>query len=247
MHKRTIWSKIFLLVCLCAFAVSVKAQTSDDAPGVRNMQGDAADAAKQLTDHDPLVRQRGAEELARLAATDWLHLVEGYRLQEKNARVRLALDWALYRMGKDEALYAVVRALDTGRAEQAAGYLASLETPEPLYAVLPQVNGNTQARLISVLGRSGDAATLEFQKFGLDRTGNGGDDFVLQLEQVSAAAVISFRPQVRVDVGIDQLGSDADVIPRPSHAAFQHIPHTELTTDLLRADRPVAVRERSMA
>ena len=101
--------------------------------------------------------------------------------------------------------------------------------------------------ILALLRKRGDTVALEFEQLGLNRARNGADDFVLQLEQVSAAAVISFRPQVRVDVGIDQLGSDADVIPRPSHAAFQHIPHTELTTDLLRADRPVPVRERSMA
>ena len=112
----------FVLVLCAAFVVT--AQTSV------NAQGNPGEAAKQLTDRDPLIRQHGAEELAHAAAPEWRHLVEGYRLQEKNARVRLALDWALYRMGKDEALYAVVRALDTGRADQAAGYLASLETPE---------------------------------------------------------------------------------------------------------------------
>jgi hypothetical protein len=160
MHKRTNWSKTFLLACLCALAISVKAQT-DDAPAPKNPQGEAADAAKQLTDRDPLVRQRGAEALARLAATDWLHLTEGYRLQEKNARVRLALDWAIYRMGKDESLYAVVRALDSAHDAQAAGYLAQLETPQPLYAILPRVNGNTQIKLLKVFARIGDAATLE--------------------------------------------------------------------------------------
>jgi hypothetical protein len=146
-----------LLLCLLCAALTVAAQ-SDSGSGAQLEPGEAA---KQLTDRDPLVRQHGAEELARTAAPEWRHLIEGYRLQEKNTRVRLALDWALYRMGKDEALYAVVRALDTGRADQAAGYLASLETPEPLYAILPRVNGNTQARLISVLARAGDAATLE--------------------------------------------------------------------------------------
>ena len=146
-----------LSLCLLYTAASVAAQS--DAGG--GAQTNPAEAAKQLTDRDPLIRQHGAEELARAAAPEWRHLIEGYRLQEKNARVRLALDWALYRMGKEEALYAVVRALDTGRADQAAGYLASLETPEPLYAILPRVNGNTQARLISVLARAGDAATLE--------------------------------------------------------------------------------------
>ena len=144
-----------LFVCLTCAALIVAAQTSDSA------QTNPADAVKQLTDRDPVIRQQGAEELARAAAPEWRQLVEGFRLQEKNARVRLALDWALYRMGKDEALYAVVRALDTGRADQAAGYLARLETPAPLYAMLPRVNGNMQARLINVLGQAGDATTLE--------------------------------------------------------------------------------------
>ena len=161
MHKHITWFKTCLLICLCACAVSIKAQTTDDAVATKNTQGEAADAAKQLTDRDPLVRQRGAEELARLAATDWLHLVEGYRLQEKNARVRVALDWALYRMGKDESLYEVVRALDSARDSQASGYLAQLETPEPLYPILARVNGNTQIKLLKILARIGDAATLE--------------------------------------------------------------------------------------
>jgi hypothetical protein len=150
-------SVVGLLFCLLCVAASGAAQS--DAGG--GAQANPAEAAKQLTDRDPLIRQHGAEELARAAAPEWRHLIEGYRLQEKNTRVRLALDWALYRMGKEESLYAVVRALDTARADQAAGYLASLETPEPLYAILPRVNGNTQARLISVLARAGDAATLE--------------------------------------------------------------------------------------
>ncbi len=155
--RRTMFAlSINLLLCvLCA--ASAAAQTGAGGLG----QLEPGEAAKLLTDRDPLMRQHGAEELARSAATEWRHLVEGYRLQEKNTRVRLALDWALYRMGKDESLYAVVRALDAKLADQAAGYLASLETPAPLYPVLPRVNGNTQARLITVLARVGDAATLE--------------------------------------------------------------------------------------
>ncbi|HEX8071028.1 MAG TPA: hypothetical protein VF546_13820 [Pyrinomonadaceae bacterium] len=165
-----------LLVCASAScAVAARAQTQRDdvqmRGGVRVVnpartddyaaENNAADAAKQLTDRDPAIRQRGAETLARLAATEWRHLVEGYRLQEKNARVRLALDWALYRMGKEEPLYAVVTALESSRADQAAGYLAQLETPQTLYPLLPRVNGNTQIKLLQVLARIGNAATLE--------------------------------------------------------------------------------------
>ena len=147
-----------LLVC----AACVHAQSAyDERHADDAARAEAATAARQLASPDALVRQQAAEDLARLAATDERRLVEGYRLQEKNGRVRLALDWALYRMGKAEALYAVVRALDSARAEQAAGYLAQLETPEPLYPILPRVNGNTQVKLLDVLARIGDAATLE--------------------------------------------------------------------------------------
>ncbi len=149
--------KCVLFACLCLTAVTARAQ-ADDSSGAGQMN--AADAAKQLIDRDPLMRQHGAEELARLAVTDWRRLTEGYRMQEKNARVRLALDWALYRMGKADALYAVVRALDSAHAEQALGYLGALETPQPIYAMLLRVNGNTQIKLLEVLAHIGDTETL---------------------------------------------------------------------------------------
>jgi len=113
-----------------------------------------------LTNRDPLTRQRAAEDIARLAPPAQRKLVEGYRLQEKHARVRLALDWALYRMGKKPALFAVVRDLDSTRRNQSEAYLAELETPEPLYSLLPQVNGNTQVKLLEALARAGNADTL---------------------------------------------------------------------------------------
>jgi len=124
-------------------------------------QADVNILMRRLTDRDAFVRQRAAEELARLAAVPQRKLVEGYRLQEKNARVRLALDWALYRMGKSEALYTVVRDLTSVRYNQSEAYLAELETPEPLYAILPRVNGNTQIKLLEALARAGDADTLQ--------------------------------------------------------------------------------------
>ncbi|HEV2882283.1 MAG TPA: hypothetical protein VGX24_13465 [Pyrinomonadaceae bacterium] len=151
----------------CAF-VLLLAFVSGVAPA-RAQQPDAANAEtridanasmRKLTDRDPLTRQRAAEDLALLAAPAHRKLVEGYRLQEKNARVRLALDWALYRMGKTPALFAVVRDLDSNRWNQSSAYLAQLETPEPLYTLLPQVNGNTQIKLLEALARSGNADTL---------------------------------------------------------------------------------------
>ena len=125
-----------------------------------------ADFAKQLGSTDPLVRQRSAEALARLAATDQRKLVEGYQLQEKNKEVRLALDWALYRMGRAEALYRVVDDLDSGRQAQAVGYLSELESPDVLYPFLKRT-GNApriNAGLLKALARIGDAQTLDLIK-----------------------------------------------------------------------------------
>lgn len=160
MNKLSVRLLLGLVCCLCCTAMVVRAQSRDDVPTSGAGRTNAADAAKQLISRDPLIRQQGAEELARAAVPDWRRLAEGYRLQEKNERVRLALDWALYRMGKDETLYAVVRALDSSRADQAAGYLAELEAPQPLYGILPRVNGHTQVKLLEVLGRIGNNDTL---------------------------------------------------------------------------------------
>ena len=153
----------FLLVLLVAVG-GVKAQQSaiDDVDARSNPK----DFAKQLGSTDPLVRQRGAEALARLAATDQRKLVEGYQLQEKNKEVRLALEWALYRMGRSEMLFRIVDELDSGRQEQAIGYLSELESPDELYAFLKRDNNapRINAGLLKALARIGDAQTLELIK-----------------------------------------------------------------------------------
>ncbi|MDT4898722.1 MAG: hypothetical protein QOH25_3799 [Acidobacteriota bacterium] len=146
-----------VLLLIVTGEVTVRAQSDDE----RHMEDTSAAAEKQLASRDPLVRQRAAEELAGLAAPANRKLLEGYRLQEKNARVKLALDWALYRIGKSEALFTVVRALDSQRVNQANAYLTTLETPEPLYLFMERMNGNTQVKLLEVLAKIGDAGTLD--------------------------------------------------------------------------------------
>ncbi|MGB7925914.1 MAG: hypothetical protein WCF57_21925, partial [Pyrinomonadaceae bacterium] len=152
---------ILTLAVICIAGATAQAQSDDDEGyGVPDSTA-AADAAKRLINRDPLVRQRAAEELARLSASDWRHLVEGYRMQEDNSRVKLALDWALYRMGKTETLYGVVRELDSSRFAQAQGYLAQLDTPEPLYIFLEPAKDKVKVRLLEALARTGDAETIE--------------------------------------------------------------------------------------
>jgi HEAT repeat protein len=150
---------------LLLFVAGASAQTQLPIDGV-DARANPAEFAKQLGSTDALVRQRSAEALARLAATDQRKLVEGYQLQEKNKEVRLALDWALYRMGRGEALYRIVGELDSGRQEQAISYLSELESPDLLYPFLKRTNNapRINAGLLKALAHIGDAQTLELVK-----------------------------------------------------------------------------------
>jgi len=156
--------KYLSLLVLLLMAVSVKAQTVP-VDGV-DARSNPEEFAKQLNNPDAHVRQRSAEALARLAATDQIKLVEGYRLQEKNKDVRLALDWALYRMGRAAALYRIVDELDSGRQAQAVGYLSELESPDLLYPFLQRTKNAPRitAGLLKALARIGNAQTLDLIK-----------------------------------------------------------------------------------
>jgi HEAT repeat protein len=159
--RHLVWTLALALSFTAGASHLVYAQSKSDQVEQVDQTGASTSASQRLTSRDPLERQRAAEELARIAEGANRKLLDGYRLQEKNQRVKLALDWALYRIGKTEALFAVVRDLDSTRSNQSSAYLLALETPEPLYFFLERVNGNTQARLLETLGRIGDAGTLD--------------------------------------------------------------------------------------
>jgi HEAT repeat protein len=150
---------IFILSLLITATIHAQQEPID---GV-DARSNPAEFAKGLGSTDPQVRQKSAEALAKLAATDQRKLVDGYLLQEKNKDVRLALEWALYRMGKAEALYSIVNDLDSGRQQQAVGYLSELESPDVLYPFLKRANNapRINAGLLKALARIGDAQTLE--------------------------------------------------------------------------------------
>jgi hypothetical protein len=154
---------LLALAFLCAApSLAARAQSDDDEnDGVEHNSQASARVAERLASRDPVERRRAAEELARMGAIEQQRLVAGYRLQEKDARVRLALDWALYRMGKTETLFAVVRNLDSSRRSQAAAYLTQLEGPEPLYIFLDKVNDETKIYLLEVLAHIGDDRTID--------------------------------------------------------------------------------------
>jgi len=166
--SQEVWAKLmrvllryFLLLMVIATPVIAFAQTSAD-DDMEDPRATAARWARQLGHYDPLVRQEAAEALARLAAVDQKKLVEGYRLQEKNKNVRLALDWALYRMGKSDALFQVVRELDSGRHDQAVSYLAKVESPSLLHSYLKDEDRPPKITvgLLEALAELGDQESL---------------------------------------------------------------------------------------
>lgn len=157
-----------LMILTCAATIVSLAQDEASESRVQLEREETATFVNELGSREPFVRQHAAEELARRADTDHLKLVEGYRLQEKDSRVRAALDWALYRMGKNEALFALVRALDSAQGEQVAAYLTQLDSPQPLYIFLGKTKRVAQVRLLEVLSEIGDAETLDKIKPSLE-------------------------------------------------------------------------------
>jgi hypothetical protein len=154
--------RVLTLILLSLFAALAPTRVSAQDESVNTSAVDSATVARKLSSRNPLERREAAEELARVAAVEHRRLAEGYRSQERDTRARLALDWALYRMGKNEALFGVVSGLDSKKtAGQSVGYLKQIESPEPLYVFLGRVNGNTLIRLLEVLASVGDQTTLE--------------------------------------------------------------------------------------
>src|SRR5438105_2996727 len=128
---------MFAVLLICGSVATVRS-SSQGQPDTETFS--SAEYAKQLSSIDPVNRQSAAEGLARLVAIDQRKLVDGYLREEKDKRVRLALNWAAYRMGKSQSLFEIVRDLDSSRHDQAAGYLRRLEGPEALYVFLKQDN-----------------------------------------------------------------------------------------------------------
>src|SRR5215217_5964890 len=196
-------SKVILTAIVLFVAVSAQAQQSP-IDGV-DARSNPAEFAKQLGSTDAHVRQRSAEALARLAATDQRKLVEGYQLQEKNKEVRLALDWTLYRMGRSEALYRVVDELDSGRQDQAIGYLSELESPDVLYPFLKRTTNapRINAGLLKALARIGDAQTLELikpfreshQHYVAEAAETAHDEIEKRLSEPGATTTTRARPR----------------------------------------------------
>ena len=155
---------LFFVVALTA--VGVRAQVVVPNSDGIDARTDSAVLAKSLASKDAIERQKAAEALATLAALDQKKMIEGYWLEEKDSRVKLALDWALFRIGKSNLLYPIVLQLDSGRHDQVVGYLRQLDSPDQLHTLLKREDNRPRVTvgLLEALAQLGNAETLELIK-----------------------------------------------------------------------------------
>ena len=62
--------------------------------------------------------------------------------------------------------------------------------------------------------------------------GEPGDNFVLHIEEIGDRLVEAFGPEVHAGVGLDQLHVDAHAVSAALHAAFEHVAHVEIASNL---------------
>jgi hypothetical protein len=69
----------------------------------------------------------------------------------------------------------------------------------------------------------------------------------LDCEQIACVTVEPASPEVRVGLGIDQLGINSELVVRPPDASLQYVMNPEFAPDLPRIDWPVAIGEGGVA
>src|SRR6516164_1870514 len=78
---------------------------------------------------------------------------------------------------------------------------------------------------VGMFGRPGRFRPDEFK---VESNPDPAGDLILQGEQIARVAIGAVSPQMRVGLGIDQLGGDSDLIARSPDAPFEHVAHTKL-------------------
>ena len=66
-------------------------------------------------------------------------------------------------------------------------------------------------------------------------------------ENIFECAIVAFGPNVIASPSVDELCNDADAVTTPAHAAFQHVPYTQLAAYRFNIDRTAFVSEAGVA
>jgi HEAT repeat protein len=116
---------------------------------------------ENLGDKDPDRRRYAVEGLARIADPRYMDQMSRLLLTEKDGGVKLALHFALYKMGSNANTQFIVRKLYTDQADQARAYLLEANDPADLYPHIKSSNKTVRREVISVLGRIGNRETIK--------------------------------------------------------------------------------------
>ncbi|MFQ5928090.1 MAG: HEAT repeat domain-containing protein [Acidobacteriota bacterium] len=112
-----------------------------------------------LQDPRGFYRGYGAEGLGRIGDAGYLTEVAKKYLREESSSVKLAMSYALYRLGRDEHL---VELVDNADKDQVYYYLLELNSQEAekLYPYLQSVEHPIKVRLLEVVGLRADTSAV---------------------------------------------------------------------------------------
>ena len=114
-----------------------------------------------LEDERSEYRKYGAEGLGRIGDTAFTTVLGKKFLTDDDGSVRLALSFALYRLGREEHLVELVEEV---KGDQAYSYLVEMPTDKvkQLYPYARSTDNGKKAELLKIIGRRGEATALEF-------------------------------------------------------------------------------------
>ncbi len=115
---------------------------------------------ENLTDKSADRRQSAVEGLARIADPKYKEQLSRQLLIEKDGDVKLALHWAMYKLGDHDEIRFLVPKLDSRQSEQAYTYLLETEQVSDLYPYARSSQTEVRRKVIEILGRIGDRETI---------------------------------------------------------------------------------------
>ena len=120
---------------------------------------------KALYDNQASIRGYAAQGMARAKDTKALPDLLRSAPAEKNADARLAMEFAITALGRNDYLSAIIQSLDSGQSDEAQAYLVELaRRPGFLAELYPYMNSRdaqVQQRLCDVLMYAGDATSIQ--------------------------------------------------------------------------------------
>jgi len=153
---------------------------------------------ENIGDKDSERRRYAVEGLARIGDARYMDQFSRLVLTEKDSDTKLALHWAIYKLGSRPDIQYVVRKLDTDQAEQAREYLLEVHSPDDLLPYIQASNKRVRREVIGILGQIGDRETIrELQPIAQSSGAETADAATLAIKRIEWR--ISGRPQVDDD------------------------------------------------